>query len=235
MIDIFGLVQEATTKELQRKQKTITRLFPTFPDRVRAVADKGGIRLQSVEENLWHFKIHSGTKDDVWYDAYILFKNVPATLNRIINDRRLWVADRSRIDRKKLARKFLDIVDVELSCSCPAFLYWGPAYILSLGKYNAKYTHDEKRPPKIRNPKQYGAYCKHIQNLMRVLPFYIDTIMKWFEDFYSEEIERFEQETRERYGWVKKAAAELKRKKEVSKEEPETEESEKEEPERVEA
>ena len=228
-MDIFTHIQEATTKQLQRKQKSVTRLFPTFPDRVKAVADNGGIRLKDVEPELWTFKIHSGTKKNVWYDAYLKFKNILPTLEKLVKDRRLWVGDKSRVDRKKLARKFMTVVNVELKCGCPAFQYWGPAYVLSLGKYDAKYTDDEKRPPRIRNPKQYGAYCKHLENLMKVLPFYNDTMIKFLSDFYSEQISTFEQEAKKELGFVKKAAKALKkkfgRKKEEETEKEETKES----------
>jgi hypothetical protein len=228
-MDIFESVQEATTKQLQRKQKSVTRLFPEFPGRVKAVADKGGIRLKSAEPELWNFKIHSGTKKDVWYDAYLKFKNIVPTLQRIVKDRRLWVKDKSRVDRTKLARKFMDTVDVQIKCSCPAFQYWGPAYILSLGKYDAKHTDRELRPPRKRNPKQYGAFCKHLQNLMRVLPFYTDTAMEWITDFYDEDIKKAEAEAREEYGWVKKVAKKLKKKKKEKEEEPEEKPEEEEE------
>jgi len=228
-MSLFGDIIEATTSQLLRKQKSITRLFPTFPDRVKAIADKGGIRLEGTEDELWHFKIHSGTKDSVWYDAYLKFKDIDSTLVKVIRDRRLWIGDKSRIDRRKMARKFMDIVDIQISCSCPAFLYWGSAYILSLGKYDAKHTNPELRAPKKRNPKQYGAFCKHLQTLMKVLPFYTDTMMRWLDDFYGDEIKTFEEETRKEYGWVKAVAKKLKKKKE---EEPE-EEPEEEKPEKV--
>lgn len=222
---MFNELFEATASDLKRKQKSITRLFPNFPDRVKGVADNGGIRLESVEDELWKFKIHSGTKKDVWYDAYLYFKDIIPTLVKVIKDRRLWVGDKSRIDRRKLARKFMDVADIQVKCSCPAFQYWGPAYILSLGRYDAKYTNRELRPPNVRNKKQYGAYCKHIENLMKVLPFYNDTAMKWLEDFYEEDIKAFEKETQKEYGWLKAAAKELGKKKEGSDvKEPEEEE-----------
>ena len=222
-MDLLDEITEATTKQLQRKQKSITRLFPTFPDRVQAVASNGGIRLQDVEDELWKFRVSSGTEKGVWYDIYLKFLDIIPTLVKIVKDRRLWIKDKSRIDRRKLARKFLNVVNVQLKCSCPAFQYWGPAYILSLGKYNAKFTNREIRPPRIRNPKQYGSFCKHIANLMKVLPFYTDTMMGWLEDFYSDDIKEFEKETRKEFGWAKKAGKELGKKKE------ETEEEEKEE------
>jgi len=225
-MDIFDLTFEATTKQLQRKQKSITRLFPTFPDRVKGIAANGGIRLKEVEPELWHFKIASGTNKGTWYDVYLKFKNIVPTIQRIVMDRRNWVGDRSRVNRKKLARKFMSVVDVEVKCSCPAFQYWGPAYILSLGKYNAKYTDDEKRPPRIRNPKQYGAFCKHIENMMKVLPFYTDTVMKWIEDFYEEAVEDTEQKAKEEYGWAKAAAKKLVKKKKEKEKNPEEDKDE---------
>jgi len=108
-MDIFEYIineriEEVTAKQLMRKQRSITRLFPSFPDRVKAVADKGGIRLEGVDKDQWHFRIHSGTEDSVWYDAYIKFADLQSTLIKTIKDRRLWVKDKSRIDKRKMAR-----------------------------------------------------------------------------------------------------------------------------------
>jgi len=111
-------VGEATAKDLLRKQRSITRLFPSFPDRVKAVADKGGIRLAGVDDEQWHFKIHSGTKDSVWYDAYVRYNDLTSSLIKVIKDRRLWVKDKSRIDKRKMARKLMNIADIQISCSC---------------------------------------------------------------------------------------------------------------------
>jgi hypothetical protein len=167
-MDIFDEIirsrlNEVTAKQLLRKQKSITRLFPTFPDRVKAVADKGGIRLEGVDDDQWHFRIHSGTKDDVWYDAYVRYNDLTSALIKVIKDRRLWVKDKSRIDKRKMARKLMNIADIQISCSCPADKYYGGHYIRSLDRYNAKHGDRETRPPKVRNPKQYGAFCKHLQ------------------------------------------------------------------------
>jgi len=216
---------EATVRDLMRKQRSITRLFPQFPDRVKTIGTKGGVRLESVDTEKWTFKVHSGTEDDLWYTVIVRFLNILPELDRLIRDRRLWVSDKSRVDLRKLAGEFMDKVHIQLSCDCPAFLYWGSDYILSLSKYNAKYGDKETRPPKIRNPKQYGAYCKHIAAVMRVLPFYKVTLAKWLNDFYKKEIKKFEEETKERYKWVEPAKKELirRREKAISKEEEEEE------------
>ena len=42
-----------------------------------------------------------------------------------------------------------------------------------------------------------------------MLPFYKTTLAKWLKDFYPDEIAEFEQEAKEEFGWVKKAAIAL--------------------------
>jgi len=219
MYNFINYIMEATLKQLQRKQKSINKLFPTFPDRVKKVADKGGLHLRDTNEDTWFFKVHSGTEAGKEYDAVVHFKELNWTLEKLVKDKRLWVKDKSRVDMRKLADKFFTLADVEILCSCPAFQYFGPAYILSKDKYDAKYSDRETRPPKKRNPKQYGAYCKHYANVMRVLPFYKTTLAKWLKDFHVDEISKFEEEAKEEFGWITKAAVALKKRKEE--EEPE--------------
>jgi len=197
------IVQELKFAGVKRKQKTITNLFPTFHDRVKAVATKGGLRLVKEEPGLWHFKIHSGTKNNVWYDAYVQFTDIDQMLKRFVKNRHLWVRDKSKVDMRKLANKILYETQIKVYCSCPAFQYWGPAYILSLNKYDAKYSDKEKRPPRIRNPKRYGAVCKHLQGLLNALSFYEGTMASYLTKFYSEEIKKYEDE-------IKKEAAAFK-------------------------
>jgi len=226
MFDLLKKIIEATANDIRRKQKSIKRLFPDFDAKTRGVEDKGGLRLVDQDPDTWKFKVHSGTKSDVWYDNFIHFKNVKPTIERMVWDKRLWVNDKSRVDLRKLAKEFMDKVDIQLYCSCGAFQYWGPAYLLSLGKYDAKFTRKEIRPPRVRNPRQLGMVCKHLDRLLKALPFYGSTMSKWIKDFYSKDIAKWEQETKEKYGWVKKVVKVLKKKREekpaaVPKEEPE--------------
>jgi len=217
--NIFQKIVEATFSDIKKKQKSITNLFPTFGKRVQAIGQKGGVRLRDTEEALWNFKVHSGTKKNTWYDIVVHFKNVEAVLARVAKDRRLWLKSKDRVDYAKLSRVFLDKADIQLSCSCPAQLYYGGDYILSKDKYDAKYGDKEKRPPKVRNPKEYGAHCKHVQAVFKVLPFYASTASKWLRDFYSDEIKAIEQGAEAEVRTFKKAAAGLKARGE---EEPET-------------
>ena len=232
--DLLEKILEADAAAIRRKHRSIKRLFPDFDDKTKGVEDKGGLRFVDQDAETWKFKIHSGTQSDLWYDAYLHFKNAKQTLERFVKDRSLWVADKSKVDFRKLSKKFMNKADIQLFCSCPAFKFWGPAFILSLDKYDAHYTRKEERPPSVRNPKRYGAVCKHLDRLLKVLPFYGSTMSKWIKDFYGKDIAQWEKESQEEFMGKARAAqaAVAKRREEAPPiEEPEVEEPEEEVPE----
>jgi hypothetical protein len=215
MDELFEKLVEATASQLRRKQQSVKRLFPDFDAKTKGVEDKGGLRLVDQNVNRWTFKIHSGTQDSLWYDAYLDFKLVKPTLERMVKDRRLWVSDGSRVDLRKLAKQFMDKVDIQLYCSCPADLYYGGQYIRSKDKYDANAgNRKETRPPKKKNPKQYGAVCKHLDRLLKVLPFYSGTAARWIKDFYADDIAKWEEEATAKYDWAKKITKALVKKRE---------------------
>jgi len=207
----YGTLDEARLMDLQRKQRTISWLYPTFSDRVKNVQGMGGIRLKSVDDDNWDFKVHSGTKKHVWYDCVLHFVGIRKTLEKYVRDRRLWVKDKSRVDLRRLAEKFIAQVNVQTFCSCPNDLYGGFHHIRGLPRYDAKYTNPELRPPKVRNPRQYGAFCKHTAAVMKALPFYTQTVAKWLNNFYAKDIKEIEAAAIKEFGWARKAAAELKK------------------------
>lgn len=59
--------------------------------------------------------------------------------------------------------------EVQISCNCPAFLYFGYKYILTQVDANA--SDEEHRFPKIKNPKLSGVMCKHCYKAMQAFPF----------------------------------------------------------------
>lgn len=207
----YGPIKEATLSDIHRKQKSVTRLFPTFFDRERQVELMGGIKLVDIDDDNFHFKVHSGTKKDVWYDCMLHFKNVKELLGKLVMNRKLWVTDRSKVDLRKIAAEFAAHIDVQIFCSCPADLYYGGHYIRSRPKYDAKYTDPENRPPDERNPHQYGAHCKHLQAVMKALPWYTGTIAKWLRDFYANDIIKFEEQARKQFGPMRRTPARRKR------------------------
>ena len=66
--------------------------------------------------------------------------------------------------------------DLKISCTCPAFLYFGYKYILTQLDTNA--SDDENRFPKIRNPDLQGVMCKHCYKAIQVLTFNWSIIAK---------------------------------------------------------
>ncbi len=189
----MATILEATLRDLSRKQKSITRLFPPFPDRVKNVGLRGGVRLASWDEDTWKFKVHSGTKTSLWYDDILQFQDIEQTLIDLIQNTRLWNRDKKSINLQKLGRELLQRGDVKIGCSCPAQLYWGGDFIISLPRYDAKYGDKETRPPRVRNPKKYGAFCKHLQAVFNVLPFYPNSAAKWVREYHGDLLKDTEQ------------------------------------------
>ena len=211
MQSLLAKLLEARLMDIQRKQRTISWLYPPFSDRVEKVGDMGGVRLKDIDDDTFTFKVHSGTVHDKWYDCVIHFVGIRKTLEKYVRDRRMWVKDKSRIDLRRLAEKFISQVNVQTFCSCPNDLYGGFHYIRGLPRYDAKYTNPEHRPPKKRNPKQYGAYCKHTAAIMKALPFYTQTVAKWLNNFYAKDIKEIEAAAIKEFGWAHRAAGELKK------------------------
>lgn len=58
--------------------------------------------------------------------------------------------------------------DLKISCTCPAYLYFGYKYILT--QLDTNEDRPEHRFPKIRNPKLQGVMCKHCYTAISVLP-----------------------------------------------------------------
>lgn len=207
---------EATLSQINRKQKSITRLFPDFftnPIKVPGIISKGGLRMTGMERDKWNFKVHSGSEEGTWYEVNICWKNIVPELQRIVADKRNWNKAKTKVDLRKAAAQLFKKADIELLCECPADLYYGGHYIRSQDKYRAKYTDPETRSPDIRNPKQYGAYCKHIQALMKALPWYKTTMANWLKKEHSEVIRKAEEKASKEAEKYKAAAAALKRRK----------------------
>lgn len=196
--DLMDELNEAAVGDLLRKQKSITKLFPKFYDRVKAVAGRGGIRPVSQGKNEWVFKVHSGTKDGVWYDVTVRFLNILALLNAYADEKDMWREDESGLDRGKLARQIYLNVKLQTRCSCPADLYWGKQYIRSRPGLDANVPPPEDRPPVVRNPHEYGAFCKHTQLMVNLLPLYRGSFAKFLEKYWGKELMELEKTARKR-------------------------------------
>lgn len=197
MIDLLQQLNEISISGIAKRQKDITKLFPTFFDRVQAVADKGGVRLNNLQKDLWQFRVHSGTDDNKWYEFNFHIKDIINLLNKYVSDKSLWTKDGQHADLRKVARAIFFDADVQIECSCPAAQFWGPNFTQSRPKYDAKYGRKENRPPKKRNPNEYGILCKHGNAVLKTLPFYITTIAKWLKENYADKIKEIQDKARE--------------------------------------
>ena len=201
------ILNELTYNGFVRKQKSVTSLFPTFHQRVAAVASRGGIELMSQFPEVWQFKVSSGTKPGVRYDVALKFKNIPEMIKKFASDRRLWNKAGTNVDLRLLSSEILNNVDMEADCSCPADTFWGPEYIKT--KRDAQFGDKEYRPPDVRNPRQYGIICKHSHEVFADLPMYNSTFANHLKSFYSKDIANAVAQTTKHAGTYKRAAAEL--------------------------
>lgn len=67
------------------------------------------------------------------------------------------------------ARMLLWVGNIRLHCTCPSFLYWGYQYMCTVIDAS---IYPEDRFPRIRNPNERGIVCKHLNRVLRVLPFH---------------------------------------------------------------
>ena len=198
---LLNRLTEAVLNELRysgfkSKERSTTRLWPKFPERVKAVYANGGVRLSEQFPELWWFKVASGTQAGVEYDVYLHFKNILDTIKQFVGNKELWTKDGKKINYNTLSPQVFNTVDMEMDCSDPSDLYWGMKYIKT--QKQAQFGDQENRAPRIRNPKQYGIVCKHQKAVLERLPFYTSDFGKFLRTFYDTEIQKMCQEILDR-------------------------------------
>jgi len=184
------LLLELKYRDFLKGQETITDLFPDFPSRVRTIGDKGGSKLEKVGKSIWKFEVSSSKEGT--YTVTIQFVNIPETIKRLVKDEKVWNKQGTKVNYSKLALAVLANTDLKVRCTCPAFQYWGPAYQLT--KKDAIYGKGEKRPPKVRNPKQKGLFCKHLDVTLRTFLFYHGEMAKVLKKYYKRVVEQAQEE-----------------------------------------
>jgi len=178
---------EDNYKDLLRGQSSVTKLFPTFYNRVRDVENAGGIRMTGMQPDRWTFKVASSSGNGT-YEMAVNFVDFDETIRKHVRNRQIWNKEKTTVDLRKLAHLCMTDCKIQLYCSDPSFQYWGSAYILT--KRGAKYTEPEVRRPDIRNPNQYGRYCKHLAVLMGRLPMYTGTMATFIKKYHMETVNK---------------------------------------------
>lgn len=121
---------------------------------------RDGGRFNSPSRNIMTFHVKSSEYDDngIIYPNTVLFEdwdevgNDPATQG--------W---------RDKAMFLIWASNVRLNCNCESFFWWGYQYVLtqldaSIFPVNVF--------PKVRNPQVRGVVCKHMNRVLRSLPFY---------------------------------------------------------------
>jgi hypothetical protein len=217
LYDFITTINEATLKDLEDAQKSITKLFPEFYSRVEAVRLSGGIRMVGKDERGWDFIVHSA-KEDKWYPVRVNFDGVREVIAHHAKNKSLWTKDKGKINARSLAGEVMYNVDIKVKCGCPADLYWGSQYIRSQEPLDANFPPKEERPPVERNPKQHGSMCKHLQVVINLLPMYEGTFAKWLKEYFGADLTKTEQAARREGNELKDRAEEVQ-----TEEEPKTE------------
>jgi hypothetical protein len=70
--------------------------------------------------------------------------------------------------------------DIEVSCTCPAYKWWGYEYIMT--QLSAKEGSPQKIFPEIRNPELQGTVCKHLKVVIEAFVMNWTTIAKDIKD-----------------------------------------------------
>lgn len=65
--------------------------------------------------------------------------------------------------------------DIAIYCNDPSFLYWGHQYIAYRNGFGIK---PEDRVPNKRNPLLVGGTCKHLEGVLKVLPFHVGVLVR---------------------------------------------------------
>lgn len=146
-------LNEATYKELAGM---IDGNF--LSQKVRADA-LNGIQLQGFDDNMAQFVINSSEyqSNRIKYQCAVKFDE----WDDVLQD--------GSFNNNERARMLLWVGNIRLHCTCPSFLYHGYQYLL--GAVDAS-IYPEDRKPQKSNPDERGIVCKHLNRILRVLPFY---------------------------------------------------------------
>ena len=186
---MYSSLLEMSYSQLAAKQQNIVNLFPTFRDRVKKVANNGGVTLSKKENALWTFTVQSGDEKrhaaGITYTVRIYFAEVENAIESGAKERGNWTKDGQHLNLNKLGQWVIMHADLGVSSTSPGDQFWGPNYQRT--RAGAELDHEENRPPVIRNPNEFGIMGKHLQLVFDVLPFYAGTmateLKKYYRDF----------------------------------------------------
>lgn len=133
--------------------------FIRMRDHYNAIRAKG-VQYKGVDFDVVKFATPSESRPNMHHEQWIQMVDLRALLDD---------PEMSLQDDVQLAMAG----DLKVHCTCEAFTYFGYKYILT---NLDSAIQPETRPPNVRNPKQRGSVCKHLAAVLKVFPFWWNTI-----------------------------------------------------------
>ena len=161
--------------------------FLRVAERARQLTGTQLVSIQYDESELI-FKTLSATRKGVYYEERIKITSLQE--HQDMEYMRAMVANSKLLSAEKkeaklmgmspvLATKGLDKAlrnsTLKISCTCPAWHYWGYKYYAWRQGYGLM---RENRYPKVRQPSQRGYVCKHLYVVLQIYPFIANTVAK---------------------------------------------------------
>lgn len=155
MVDILG---EKTYKDLRKDAPYFLRI------RDKSKSTPGSRFIGIDDMNICHFKTPSHTIPGVTYEQSV----------KLVDLENLIKTQSGRLKPIEIVQMAIE-GNIEVHCTDPSWRYWGFQYIGTKDDYSIL---PEPRYPKIRNPQLKGSVCKHLDNVLFVLPFQNTKILK---------------------------------------------------------
>lgn len=140
----------------------------------------GGAHYEKIHKvqvgNAKHYEVVFRTNSYTFPGEDYQQKIILLDLNALIRDKKSDLTFKTKVDYA------INAGDLLVGCQCPAFLWWGYAYIatqLGLVHPEFKQSHNGKE---IRNPQLRGIVCKHLHLALQVLPFNASSITSDLKD-----------------------------------------------------
>lgn len=150
---------------LEKDYKELRDDDPIFlKRRERSKKTPGSLYKGLLKNNTLVFETPSHTSPGKMYIQKVRLLDLPALIKQ-------HKGSLSNFDIVKLATEG----DVAVYCNDPSFKFWGFEYKAKKEGYG---IHKQDKFPKVRNPQLRGSMCKHLDNVMLVLPFNVAMITR---------------------------------------------------------
>ena len=138
------------------------------------IVNYNGAKYKSLEfmgyngkpEYVVNFEVGSATTPGKKYKVQVLLPGI----GQLLRDKSKVMLMRDRV------LKAVSDMDILAYCPCPADLYWGYNFIANQRKAMIP-KYKTTIPPNVRNPRRRGIICKHLDLVLRTLPFNANNIV----------------------------------------------------------